>query len=148
MTDNFIIRDNVLFTQALTVDGQFDVGGNLTISALGAVTGCSGLTLASGTFTDGTASLTSGNWTGIGSCTAITLPDGTLSISGGDITSAGSITATSMTDGMASLTMGDWTGIGSITATTLTDGMLSISGGDIISWFNWMHFHNSWVVQW
>ena len=45
MTDNFIIRDNVLFTQALTVDGQFDVNSNLTISAAGAVTGCTDLTL-------------------------------------------------------------------------------------------------------
>ena len=129
MTDNFIIRDNVLFTQALTVSGALDVNANLTISAAGVVTGCTDLTL-SGTFTDGTASLTMGDWTGIGSCTATTLTDGTLSISGGDITSAGSISATTLTDGTASLTMGDWTGIGSITATTLTDGTASLTMGE------------------
>ena len=92
-----------------------------TVTNLGAVETCD---INGGTI-DGTpiggAEAEAGTFT---TATATTFTDGTATITGGDISDVGTLTATTLTDGTASITGGDISSVVTLTATTVTDGKI------------------------
>ncbi len=81
--------------------------------------------------TDGVATLTGGDLSGLTSISSTNLTDGTATLTGGDLSGLTSISSTTLTDGTAMLTGGDLSGLSSISSTTLTDGTAMLTGGDL-----------------
>lgn len=104
--------------------------------------------MTAGSLTDGTATLSGGDLSGVGAITASgtvtagTLTDGTLSIASGNITGAvagtfsGAVQGGSITDGTATLSSGSLSGAvngtfsGTVEGDTVTDGTASLSAGE------------------
>jgi hypothetical protein len=144
----------VMSTVGGGASGVFDdlaVLDDLTVADDAGITG----TATVGTLTDGTMTVTAGDFTAVGdigcdnvtgtaTLQGVTLTDGTATVTGGDIASVGavgcdSVTATaavqglSLTDGVATMTLGDLAAVGavgcdSVTATAAVEG-LSLTDG-------------------
>ena len=122
---------NLTATGTVTANSLTDGSATLTGGNLTGLTNLTMIgTLQASTITDGVATLTGGNLTGITTLSLTTLNATT-------VTATGTVQGSTLTDGVATLTGGSLTGITSLTVTgtiqggTLTDGTVSITGGVI-----------------
>lgn len=109
-------------TGALVVSGGMGVSKNINTSGNITATG----TFTGSGITDGTATLTGGNLTGLNA------------VSGGSLAVTGNVSGSIITDGTATLTAGSFTDItnisanGTISANSITDGTATLNGGSLI----------------
>lgn len=120
-----ITFDTLTLSGDLIVDDDFivDVDGDITLAPTGADVFVTGNTTQTGSIT-ATATITAG-----------TFADGTATLTGGDFAGLGTVSATTLTDGTATLTSGDLTGLTAleITGNTTQTGSITLFGatGDI-----------------
>ena len=150
--NNLIVNGNMTLATEKTTSpspgpvkgGNFSVQGSTRVTYLTA----SG-TVQGGTLTDGTATVSKGNVTGVNGLTASgtvqggTLTDGTAKMSKGNVTSVNGLTASgtvqggTLTDGTAKMSKGNVTSVNGLTASgtvqggTLTDGTAKMSKGNV-----------------
>lgn len=159
---NINAGDGTIIAGNISIDGDVIAStGTFNTIISTTITGVNGNfsdTLNSTIITDGTASLTGGDITGVGSITATTFTDDTATLTGGNITGLNNVetstlTATNtvsvgtLTDGTATLTSGIISGLNDVQTTsatvtntlnvgTLTDGTATLTNGSITGLLN------------